>query len=104
MASVVTKPEVKVSIAGEQFGVVFDLGINPTKRGIKMKFVPLNTEIDIRQLSDIAAKITLVLQKRLAPHGIIVNRDTQVEDPHIIGFLIPLDPIADFIISKLKGE
>ena len=103
MASVVTKPEVKVTIAGEQFGVVFDLGINPTKRGIKMKFVPLNNEIDIRQLSDIAAKITLVLQKRLAPHGIIVNRDTQVEDPHIIGFLIPLDPIADFIIDKLKG-
>lgn len=104
MASIVTKPEVKVTVGGEQFGVVFDLGINPTKRGIKMKFVPLNDQIDIRQLSDIAAKITLVLQKKLAPHGIIVNRDTQVEDPHIIGFLIPLDPIADFIIAKLKGE
>lgn len=104
MASVVTKPEVKVTIGGQQFGVVFDLGINPTKRGIKMKFVPLGENIDIRQLSDVAAKITLVLQKKLAPHGIIVNRDTQVGDPHIIGFLIPLDPIADFIVSKLKGQ
>ena len=104
MASVVTKPEVKVTIGGQQFGVVFDLGINPTKRGIKMKFVPLSENIGIRDLSDVAAKITLVLQKKLAPHGIIVNRDTQVEDPHIIGFLIPLDPIADFIISKLKGN
>jgi hypothetical protein len=104
MASIVTKPEVKVSIGGEEFGVVFDLGTNPTKRGVKMKFVPLNDQIDIRQLSDIAAKITLVLQKKLAPHGIIVNRDTQVENPMIIGFLIPLDPIADFIISKLKGQ
>jgi hypothetical protein len=102
--SVVPKPEVKVTIAGQQFGVVFDLGVNPTKKGIKLKFVPLAQDIDIRQLSDIAAKITLVLQKRLAPHGIICNRDTQVEDPHIIGFLIPLEPIADFIINKLKGQ
>lgn len=105
MASVVTKPEVKVTISGMEFGVVFDLGINPTKRGIKMKFVPMSEgDIDIRQLSDVAAKITLVLQKKLAPHGIIVNRDTQVSNPYIIGFLIPLDPIADFIVAKLKGQ
>lgn len=102
--STVPKPEVKVTVAGQQFGVVFDLGTNPTKRGIKLKFVPMSQDIDIRSLSDIAAKITLVLQKRLAPHGIIVNRDTQVENPMIIGFLIPLDPIADFIIAKLKGQ
>jgi len=104
MASVVTKPEVKVTVGGQEFGVVFDLGINPTKRGIKLKFVPLSENLDIRELSNLASKITLVLQKKLAPHGIIVNRDTQVENPYIIGYLIPLDPIADFIIAKLKGQ
>jgi len=102
MAAITPKPETKVTIAGQQFVLVFDLGDNPTKRGIKMKFVPMQQGIDVRLLADIASKISLVLQKRLAPHGFTVDRDTEIKDPMIIGFFIPLEPIADFIIGKLK--
>jgi hypothetical protein len=102
MAAITPKPETKVTIGGQQFVLVFDIGDNPTKRGIKMKFVPMAQGIDVRALADIASKISLVLQKRLAPHGLIVDRDTEIKDPMIIGFFIPLEPIADFIVSKLK--
>jgi hypothetical protein len=104
MAAITPKPETKVTLGGQQFGLVFDLGINPTKRGLKMKFVPMDPNVDVRTLADSASKISLVLQKRLAPHGLVVDRDTEIKDPTIIGFFIPLDPIADFIIAKLKGE
>jgi hypothetical protein len=104
MAAIIPKPETKVTISGQQFGVVFDVGVNPTKRGLKLKFVNLNPNIDVRSQADIASKISLVLQKRLSPHGIIVDRDTEIKDPTIIGFYIPLESISDFIIAKLKGE
>ena len=105
MASIVPKPQYKVTLEGEEFGVVFDTNINETKRGIKMRFVPMNQNIDIRQLSDMANKIAVALQKKFANYGIQVDRDTQVKNPMIIGFMIPLVSISDFIMKKvLRGQ
>jgi hypothetical protein len=105
MASIVPKPQYTVTLEGEQFGVVFDTNINETKRGIKMRFVPQNQNIDVRQLSDIANKIAVILQKRFAGYGIQVDRDTQVKNPMVIGFIIPLISVSDFIMKKvIKGE
>lgn len=101
MAAIVPKPQYLVTLEGEEFGVVFDTNINETKRGIKMRFVPQNQNIDVRQLSDIANKIAVILQKKFASYGIQVDRDTQVKNPMIIGFIIPLVSISDFIMKKV---
>jgi hypothetical protein len=101
MAAIVPKPQYLVTLEGEEFGVVFDTNINETKRGIKMKFVPQNQNIDIRQLSTIANKIAVILQKKFASYGIQVDRDTQVQNPMVIGFMIPLVSISDFIMKKV---
>ncbi len=70
-----------------------------------MRFVPQNQNIDVRQLSDIANKIAVILQKRFAGYGIQVDRDTQVKNPMVIGFIIPLISVSDFIMKKvIKGE
>ncbi len=105
MAAIIPKPQYIVSMGGEQFGVVFDTNINETKRGIKMRFVPQNQNIDVRQLSEIATKIAVALQSKFANYGIQIDRDTQVKNPMVIGFIIPLVSISDFIMKKvIKGE
>jgi sporulation protein YlmC with PRC-barrel domain len=101
MPTIIPKPQYVVTLEGEQFGVVFDTNINETKRGIKMRFVPQNQNIDIRQLSEIANKIAVILQKKFADYGIQIDRDTQVRNPMIIGFIIPLVSISDFIMKKV---
>jgi hypothetical protein len=101
MAAIVPKPQYLVTLEGEEFGVVFDTNINETKRGIKMQFVPQNQNIDIRQLSNIANKIAVILQKKFAGYGIQVDRDTQVQNPMVIGFMVPLVSISDFIMKKV---
>jgi hypothetical protein len=101
MAAIIPKPQYSVTLEGEHFGVVFDTNINETKRGIKMRFVPQNHNIDVRHLSDIAGKIALVLQKKFAAYGIQVDRDTQVKNPMVIGFLIPLSSVTDFLMKKV---
>lgn len=105
MASIIPKPQYTVTLEGETFGVVFDTNINETKRGIKMRFVPQNQNIDVRELSNIANQIAVILQKKFASYGIQIDRDTQVKNPMIIGFIIPLVSVSDFVMKKVvKGE
>ena len=103
MASILPKPKYTVTLEGERFAVVFDTNINETKRGIKMRFEPDNKSIDVRQLADLANKIAVILQSKFAGYNIQVDRDTQVKDPMIIGFIIPLQSISDFIMNKVIG-
>ncbi len=105
MASIVPKPLYKATLEGEEFNIVFDTNINPTKRGIKVRFVPSNVNTDIRRLAGQADKIAVALQKRFAEYNILIERDTEVKDPMTIGFIIPLSSISEFIMKKvLKGE
>lgn len=104
MASIVPKPLYKATLGGEEFNVVFDTNINPTKRGVKIRFEPINQNIDLRKLSTQADQIAVALQKRFADFSLLIERDTEVKDPMIIGFIMPLSSISDFIMKKvLKG-
>ena len=104
MSAIIPKPQYKVTLEGEEFRVIFDTNINETKRGIKMRFEPQNQGIDIRQLSTIANKIATLLQSRFSNYNIQIDRDTQVKNPMIIGFIVPLVSISDFIMKKvIKG-
>jgi hypothetical protein len=105
MASIVPKPLYKATLEGEEFNIIFDTNINPTKRGIKVRFQPINANVDIRRLAGQADKIAVALQKRFAEYSILIERDTEVKDPMVIGFIIPLSSLSEFIMKKvLKGE
>lgn len=104
-ASIIPKPQYKVTLEGTSFIVQFDTNINETKRGLKMRFHAQTGEMDIRKLNDLANKIALILQKRFANYGLQVDRDTQVQDPTVIGFIIPLISFSNFIMNRvIKGE
>ena len=105
MGAIVLKPQYTVQLENEKFKVVFDTNINETKRGIKMQFIPINKDIDIRMLSDVATKIGTLLQRKFTDYNILVERDTQVKNPLVIGFMIPLKSISDFVMLKvIKGN
>ena len=101
MAAIVPKPVYKVTLEGETFAVEFDVNINETKRGIKIHFIPQNQNVDVRQLATMATKIATVLQGRFAQYGIQFDRDTQPKNPMVIGFMIPLSSISDFIMTNI---
>lgn len=105
MSSILPKPQYKVRLEGVSFVVQFDTNINETKRGLKMRFYPQEGELDVRKLSSLANKLTLILQKQFSTQGLQVDRDLQVQDPTVVGFIIPLSTLSDFIVNRiLKGQ
>jgi hypothetical protein len=100
-ASIVPKPVYKVTLEGQEFNVLFDTNISDTKRGLKIRFIPADQQVDIRELSNIANKIAVILQKKFANTGIQIDRDLQPRNPLIIGFTVPLISISDFIMNKV---
>lgn len=100
-ASIVPKPAYKVSLEGQEFNVIFDTNISDTKRGLKIRFIPTNQQVDVRELSNVANKIAVLLQKKFATTGIQIDRDLQPRSPLVIGFSVPLASISDFIMNKI---
>lgn len=104
MAAIIPKPQYKVNLEGVSFTAQFDVNLNETKRGLKVRFYPQEGQMDIRKLGDLAQKLTLILQKQFANAGLQIDRDTQVQDPTVIGYIVTLPSLADFIINRvLKG-
>ena len=104
-ASILPKPQYRVSLKGISFIVQFDTNINETKRGLKMRFHSQGGDMDAQKLNELANNIALILQKQFAQFGIQIDRDTQVRDPTVIGFTIPLISFSNFIMNKvIKGE
>lgn len=104
-ASIVPKPAYKVTLEGQEFNVIFDTNISETKRGLKIRFIPVNQEVDVRELSNVANKIAVILQKKFATTGIQIDRDLQPRSPLVIGFTVPLVSISDFIMNRvIRGK
>jgi hypothetical protein len=97
----------KVTIEGQVIPLVFDVNSNETKKGIKLQFaLPEDSEYlrDHKLKQQLANKISTVLQKRLGAAEIMVDYDTQTPYRNVIGFLIPIDSIANVVLRALKGE
>lgn len=98
-------PEFPVNIAGQKLTLRFDVNINKTKKGVKLQFILPQIPEDPRKLQDIANKIGSELQEKFGQHNLQIIYDLENPYRNVIGFLIPLPSLADFIINKvLKGS
>lgn len=98
-------PEYKVNIAGHHLTLRFDVNLNKTKKGVKLQFVLDQVPQDPRQLQNLANEIGTELQTKFAAHNIQVIYDTENPYKNVVGFLIPLPSISNFIMtSVLKGD
>jgi len=76
---------------------------NPTKEGIKVQFI-LPEMVDDDKKASISQKLQTKLSQNLANHNMTISMDTDVPDPNVIGFLIPIQDIKLIIKNALRGE
>ena len=90
-----TKFTIKVDVSNKQ---------SETKLGIRIQLTPKDgmLEPDVRDKLEVA--ITKKLNTSLGEFDIQVSKDTDVPDPAIIGFFIPLSQIKNMIVKSIKGE
>lgn len=97
-------PEYSVNIAGQHLKLRFDVNVNKTKKGIKLQFVLNEVPQDPRALQDLANKIGTELQEKFAAHNLQVVYDVENPYRNVIGFLLPLPSVSNFIMtSVLQG-
>lgn len=98
-------PEYPVTIAGHHLTLRFDVNINKTKKGVKLQFVMNDIPQDPRQAQQMANEIGTELQQKFGAADMQVIYDVENPYKNVIGFLLPLPSLADYIIKHvLKGE
>ncbi len=98
-------PEFPVNIAGQKLTLRFDVNINKTKKGVKLQFILPQVPEDPRKLQDLANEIGSELQEKFGQHNLQIIYDLENPYRNVIGFLVPLPSLADFMINTvLKGS
>ncbi len=94
---------------GENFKVVVDVNKNPTKKGIKVKFFPVNeagqvlTNLSPEEVDTLQNSIATTISKKFNEYGLEFDRDTDAPDKSAANFQIPLDSVFTFIRDKILG-
>lgn len=94
---------------GENFKVVVDVNKNPTKKGIKVKFFPVNeagqvlTNLSPEEVDTLQNSIATTISKKFNDYGLEFDRDTDAPDKSAANFQIPLDSVFTFIRDKILG-
>lgn len=97
-------PEYPVEVAGHHLTLRFDVNINKTKKGVKLQFVMKDIPQDPRQVQQMANEIGTELQQRFGDAGLQVIYDVENPYKNVVGFLIPLPSLADYLVKHvLKG-
>ena len=98
-------PEFPVEIAGHHLTLRFDVNINKTKKGVKLQFVMKDIPQDPRQAQELANEIGTELQQKFGDAGLQVVYDVENPYKNVIGYLIPLPSLANYLIKNVfKSE
>jgi hypothetical protein len=95
---------------GEKFKVVVDVNKNPSKKGIKVKFYPVNEEgmvisnLTPEEIDTLQNSLATTISKKFINFGLEFDRDTDAPDKQAANFQIPLDSIFTFIREKVLGS
>lgn len=94
----------QVKFKGQIYNLQVDTNEDPKKKGIKIKFIPASlTQISPEEQNDIAISLEQKLEPGLLKHGMKIERDRELRDPSIIGFMINLEYIDRIIRQALQG-
>lgn len=88
-----------IEIGGQTFTLRMDVNTNKTKKGIKLQFVSDNLPQDVRQKQQLANTIGSELQVKFGEANLQVILDLENPYNNVIGFLIPLPSIANYIVE-----
>jgi hypothetical protein len=89
-----------------KFKIGVDVG-NPqseTKLGLRIKLRPAEGFLEPDKKGELEAAIMTKMNNSLEKFNIQVSKDTDVPDPEIMGFFIPLPQLKNMIVSSLGGN
>ncbi len=90
---------------GKKFKVRFDVNANPTKKGIKIQFTPMeNLAMQPEQARQTINQLQVLLNQKLGSVGMSVDFDPDVPYQNVIGFTLKLGTLANSIMSLLQGS
>ena len=95
---------------GEKFKVVVDVNKNPSKKGIKVKFFPVNEDgmvisnLTPEEIDTLQNSLATTISKKFNEYNLEFDRDTDAPDKQAANFQIPLDSIFTFIREKVLGS
>tara|TARA_B100000902_G_scaffold313894_1_gene304463 strand:+ start:241 stop:672 length:432 start_codon:yes stop_codon:yes gene_type:complete len=93
------------TIDGRKYKVSFDVNKNPTKKGIKVKFFPLNDQgVEITQPSEEQiAQLQNDVATRLAPkfneYKLEFDEDEDAPEKNVAAFQVPLSSFVSFVAN-----
>ena len=95
----------KINFAGHTFLLKTDTNEEPTKKGVKVQFVPTEFgALSRTEQNDIAIELEERLEKGLADYDLRVERDRNLKDKSIIGFFIYIEYFDKLVRKALSGS
>ena len=98
------------TIDGRRYGVSFDVNKNPTKKGIKVKFFPLDDSGKINpnptpeQLGDLQNDIATTLAPKFNEYKLEFDEDPDAPERNVAAFQIPLSSFISFVQKDIFGS
>jgi hypothetical protein len=89
-----TKFSIKVDVSNKQ---------SETKLGIRIQLTPKGGMLEPDVRDKLEAAIMKKLNNSLEKFDIQVSKDTDVPNPEVLGFFIPLSQIKNMIVTSIKG-
>ena len=89
-----TKFKLKVDVSNPQ---------SETKLGVRLQLTPKEGLLEPDTKDTLEAAIMKKLNTSLGQYDIQVSKDTDVPNPEVIGFFIPLSQIKNMIVKSIKG-
>lgn len=89
-------------LGDQQFKVTFDVNRNETKKGIKIKFFPLENGqpkefITPEELDKISNDLAVKLTPKFVKYKLELDRDEDAPEKNAAAFMIPLDSFVAFL-------
>ena len=103
------KKEAEIS-AGDSENTTFNIKVsvsNPqseTKLGLRLQLQPKEGFLDQNRKGEIAAAIMKKMNNSLEQFDIQISKDTDVPDPEVMGFFIPLSQLKNMIVKSLGAK
>ena len=95
----------KINFAGHQFILKVDTNEDPQKKGVKVQFIPTEFgSISATEQNDIAIELEERLEQGLSEYDLRVERDRNLKDKTIIGFIIYIEYFDRIIRKALAGQ
>ena len=98
------KEETNVTADNTTFIMRTGVNKNPTKLGLKIQFTPKSGALDRDTKARLAQILQSKLNESLRQFGLQASIDTDVPNPEVVGFMIPLMQVKNMIVKAIGGS